>query len=127
MHLLTKTVLVVVGVLHLLPLSGVLGAAHLERLYGLALTEPDLVILMRHRSVLFGLLGVFLIYAAFRPDLRWPALLAGLVSTASFLGLAWSVGGYSAPISRVVVADVAAVSGLILAGVTELVRSAAQS
>jgi hypothetical protein len=65
--------------------------------------------------VLFGLLGVLLIAAAFRPDLRAVALIAGLVSTVSFLGIAWGVGGYNAQVARVVAADVLAVFLLLVA------------
>lgn len=45
----------IVAVIHLLPLAGVLGPQRLQSLYGLAFTEPELVILMQHRAVLFGL------------------------------------------------------------------------
>jgi len=63
---------------------GVLGSDQLHRLYGLAFDDPNLSILMRHREILFGLLGGLIIYAAFRNDLRIIALVAGLVSAGSF-------------------------------------------
>ena len=59
--------LLIAGIIHLLPLTGVLCAAQLERLYGLPFGQPDLLILMRHRALLFGLLGGLLVAAAFRP------------------------------------------------------------
>jgi hypothetical protein len=65
--------------------------------------------------VLFGLLGALLIAAAFRPDLRAVALIAGLVSTVSFLVIAWGVGGHNAQVARVVVADLLAVVLLLVA------------
>ena len=52
-----SSMLVVVGLTHLLPLSGVLGAASLANLYGLQFNEANLEILMRYRAVLFGLLN----------------------------------------------------------------------
>lgn len=66
-----SAMLFIVGVIHLLPLSGVLGAERLGLLYGLQFHEPNLAILMRHRAVLFGLLGAFFIAAAFQPS--WQA------------------------------------------------------
>jgi hypothetical protein len=72
---------------------------------------------MRHRAVLFGLLGAFLVYAAFRPELQAIALVAGFVSVVSFLAIAWSVGGYNAAIGRVVTADLVALACLIIAAV----------
>ncbi|MES3021321.1 MAG: phosphopantetheine adenylyltransferase [Pseudomonadota bacterium] len=103
-----SAMLIIVGIIHLLPLSGILGSDRLAALYGLSFTDPNLAILMRHRAVLFGLLGVFLIFAAFRPALQTLAFIAGFISVASFLWLAWSVGGYNAQIARVFMADIVA-------------------
>lgn len=108
--------LVVVGIIHLLPLSGVLGPERLAALYGIGITEPNIEILMRHRAVLFGVLGLFLVYAAFRPSLQLLALVGGSASVFSFLWLAWSVEGYNELVGRIVMADVAAAFCLVLAG-----------
>lgn len=113
---LTSLLFAIVGVIHLLPVSGLLGAERLTRLYGLDFSHPDLAILMRHRAVLFGLLGALLIAAALRPALQPLALIAGLVSVLSFLLLAWTTGGYGAGIGRIVSADVVALACLIIAG-----------
>jgi hypothetical protein len=109
--------LIVVAVIHLLPLSGVLGPARLAALYGIAFDEPNLQILMRHRAVLFGLLGAFLLLAAFQPSLQLIALVAGFVSVVSFLWLAWSVGGYNAQVGRVFIADIVALVCLVVGAV----------
>lgn len=114
MRHLVSTMLVAVAVIHLLPLSGVIGGERLNVLYGLSLDEPNLSILMRHRAVLFGILGLFFLVAAFQPALQVPAFIAGLVSVVSFLWLAWSVGGYNAQVARVVMADVVALICLLI-------------
>ena len=116
MRYLIAASLLVAAIIHLLPLVGVLGAERLSTLYGIAVQEPNLVLLMRHRAVLFGLLGVFLAIAAFRPAWRSAAFVAGLVSVVSFLALAWSGGGYNAAIDRVVIADVVALACLLVGG-----------
>ena len=108
MPYLLRAMLIVIGLIHLLPVTGVLGNERLAQLYGMAFTDPNLSILMRHRAVLFGLLGGFLIYAAFRPDFQPVALIVAGVSVLSFLALAWSVGSYNALIGRVVIADIVA-------------------
>lgn len=113
MKYLVSAMLIVVGVIHLLPLSGVLGSERLASLYGLSFTEPNLEILMRHRAVLFGLLGAFLIFAAFKPAFQTAAFIGGFVSVVAFLYLAWSVGGYNAQVGRVFIADVVALVCLI--------------
>lgn len=114
MRHLVSAMLVVVAIIHLVPLSGLLGTERLAVLYGIQIEEPNLAILMRHRAVLFGLLGVFLLYAAFRPTFQPAAFVAGFVSVLSFLYLAWSVGGYNAQIGRVFTADIVALVCLVV-------------
>ena len=114
MRYMVSAALVLVGIIHLLPLSGVLGGARLAALYGLPFDDPNLAILMRHRAVLFGLLGLFLVLAAFRPALQPLAFIAGFASVLSFLYLAWSVGGYNSQVGRVFAADVVALVCLVI-------------
>lgn len=114
-RILVSAMLVVVASVHLLPVTGVLGTKQLAALYGLSFEDPNLAILMRHRAVLFGVLGLFLLYAAFHPPLQVLALVAGLASVVSFLWLARSVGGYNSLVARVFVADVVALVCLLVA------------
>ncbi|RSZ47575.1 MULTISPECIES: phosphopantetheine adenylyltransferase [unclassified Variovorax] len=116
MRYIVPVALFLVGLIHVLPLAGVLGAARLHGLYGIAIAEPNLEILLRHRAVLFGLLGLFLCQAAFRPSHQAMALVAGLASVASFLLLAVTVGGYNAQLARVFAADLVALVLLVIAG-----------
>lgn len=108
MRHLVSAMLLVVAVIHLLPVVGVLGGPRLAALYGVQLEDPNLEILMRHRAVLFGLLGLFLAFAAFRPALQPIAFAGGGVSVLSFLGLSKVVGGYNEQVGRVFTADVVA-------------------
>jgi len=114
MRYLISAMLVVVAIIHLLPLPGVLGPERLTALYGLSFDEPNLAILMRHRAVLFGLLGIFFLIAAFRPELQPIAFAGGFVSVLSFLYLAWSAGGHNAQVGRVAAADVLALLCLVV-------------
>jgi hypothetical protein len=114
MHHVSSAMLVIAGVIHLLPLSGVLGSQRLAALYGLSFNEPNLAILMRHRAVLFGLLGAFLILAAFRPALQAEAFIAGFTSVISFMGIAQSVGQYNVQVARVVKVDIIALVCLVI-------------
>ena len=120
MRYVVSAMLVIVGVIHLLPLSGVLGAERLSALYGISVAEPNLALLLRHRAVLFGMLGVFLVLSAFRPSLQPIAFVGGLISVLSFLLLAWPLGSFNAEVSRVFYVDVAALVCLCV-GVIALV------
>lgn len=124
---LVSAMLLVVAVIHLLPLPGLLGSSRLSALYGIAFDEPNLAILMRHRAALFGLLGAFLAFAAFRPALQPLAFGAGFVSVLSFLYLARSVGNYNARLGRVFSADVVAFVCLLVGALARaLVQSEGQ-
>ena len=114
MRYLVSAMLVIVAMIHLLPLSGVIGSERLANLYGISFDEPNIAILMRHRAVLFGLLGSFMLVAAFTPSFQVAALVMGFVSVVSFLWLASSVGGYNAAVGRVFAADVVALACLVV-------------
>jgi hypothetical protein len=109
MNTIIAIALVIVGVILALPVIGVVDAAALSRLYGVAFDDPNVVILMRHRAVMFGLVGAFVIVAAFRPELRPLAFAAALIAAGTFLWIALSTGGYNAQLRTVVIADVIAI------------------
>jgi len=115
MRYLITAMLLVAGVIHLLPLSGVLGAPRLSALYGVQIEDPNLLILMRHRAVLFALLGAFLVCAAFKPSLQRAAIAAGLVSAISFLWLTLTAPDYNANLTTVLYADIVAIACLFIA------------
>jgi hypothetical protein len=107
--------LLVAGLIHLLPIPGVMGASTLARLYGIGVHDPNTAILLQHRALLFGVLGLLMLSAIALPWLRVTAMSVGLFSTASFIVIAVAVGGYNPAIGRVVFADVVA-SALLAAG-----------
>ena len=115
MNLAIAVLLTLVGAILALPVAGVVDAAALTRLYGIAFDDPDLVILMRHRAVLLGLIGAFVICAAFKPALRVPAFVAASVAIGAFLWIALSAGGYNAALRTVVIADVVALGLTVVA------------
>lgn len=110
-------VLIAVGVTHLLPIAGVFGGDTLNSLYGVHIDDANVALLMRHRAVLFGLLGVGLIGAAFKPAWQMAALIAAVISTGSFVALAGTVDAVTPQIDRVVVIDAVALALLAVAGV----------
>jgi hypothetical protein len=105
MRFVVPAVLILVAMIHALPVMGVLGAPRLAQLYGIDASDPSLELLLRHRAVLFGLLAGFMVYAAFRPELRPAGLIAGVASVASFLILAQSAASLTEGVATVVRAD----------------------
>lgn len=112
--------LLVAGIIHLLPVPGVMGVSTLTRLYGIKLNDPNTAVLLQHRALLFGVLGVLMLSAIALPWLRVTALSVGLFSAASFIVVAMAVGGYNPAIGRVVFADVVASVLLAVGLVVEL-------
>jgi len=121
MQYVVSAALLIAAVIHLIPLQGILGSDRLVSLYGtLPFDELNLAILMRHRAVLFGLLGLFLLFAAFRPAVQTLAFIAAFVSVISYLWLAWSIGGYNAALARVFTADIVALICLAIGAAAHL-------
>jgi hypothetical protein len=119
MRALVTGLLLLAAVVNLLPAIGVLSTARLEALYGVVVQDPNLAILMRHRAVLFGIVGALLAVAAFYPPARALAIPAGLVSMLAFVALAGSVGDYNPLLRRVVIVDVVASVALVVAAVLD--------
>jgi hypothetical protein len=113
MPLITRAALILAALIHLLPTVGALGGPRLTALYGLPITDPNLEILLRHRAVLFGVVGGLLLAGAFHPPLQAAGLAVGLTSVISFLAIAKAVGGYNRALARVVKADLIALPCLL--------------
>ena len=112
----TITVMIlVVAAIHLAPISGFLGGRRLVRLYGVDPDDGTVMILLRHRAVLFGILGTFFVYAAFERSLQPLAFVAASTSIASFFYLVASTPGASPAIRKIVIGDVMAAVCLTVA------------
>ncbi|GAA1212292.1 hypothetical protein [Pseudonocardia alaniniphila] len=118
MEIAVVVILLVAGLINGLPVIGVAGAGRLARLYGLTMADPDLLVLMRHRALLLGLLGAALVGAAFVPGWRAPAMVAGLVSMLAFVVLARAAPGPK--IRTTAIVDVALSAALAVALVLHL-------
>ncbi len=88
MNLLIAALFLIVGAINLTPVIGVLSTGTLTELYGVDELSGDVALLLRHRAVLFGIVGTLLAAAAFVPNLRLTATIAGLVSMLSYAVLA---------------------------------------
>jgi hypothetical protein len=104
-HRIAGASLFLLSLIHLGPLVGVLGVARVEALYGIDIASPDLEPLLRHRAVLFGMVGAVMLASVWRA--RWRSLAFGLAfaNLASFLALSWQVGDVSAELGRVGIVD----------------------
>ncbi len=125
MSYLIASLMIVAGIIHLLPIAGALGASHLVSLYGVEVKDSNLLILMRHRAVLFAILGAFLVYSAFTPSFQNIAILGGLISATAFLWIAVTTSDYNSNMTRVVYADIIAIICLLIAALISWLGQAA--
>lgn len=116
-HFTLSLCLIIVGIIHLLPGVGVLGQHHLAMLYGVQFTSPEALLLMRHRAVLFVIVGCLLLASVRLQQLQWAAIVAGAVSVLSFLLLAAFPSIYTPQIGKVFYIDVLALLLLLVAAV----------
>ncbi|MGY0499441.1 hypothetical protein ACWZHB_13235 [Nocardia sp. FBN12] len=111
------TLLIGVGVVHVLPGVVALSPRRASTVYGTTVDDPDLILLLRHRAIVLALIGVGLIIGAFTPSVRPVVVGAALISLVSFIGLTVLAGpgGLNAETRRVAWIDVGAVGLLVIA------------
>jgi hypothetical protein len=102
-------ILFIVGTINLLPVIVFFDATKTARLYGLPIEGESLTILMRHRAVLLGLVGLALIAAAVKPEFRVLAIALALISKLAFIFLTFTASDYTAEIRQVALIDVGAI------------------
>jgi hypothetical protein len=113
MELFTKAALIFVCLIHLLPGLGVFGGERLLTLYGISPDEPNLQILLRHRAVLFAMLGAGLAWSIFMPAWRPVMIAASMISMVTFLIIVWLEGSANAALRRAAWIDIVAIVGLL--------------
>ncbi|MGB5349706.1 MAG: hypothetical protein WBN10_08905 [Polyangiales bacterium] len=119
MAVLSTLLICIVSLINLAPTVGAVSSKRLQALYGIAFEDPNLVVLMRHRAILLGIVGALLGVAAFVVPLRPTAYAAGFTSMLSFVLIAWLTGGYNDALRRVVSADLVASAALLAAALID--------
>ncbi|TDR23568.1 phosphopantetheine adenylyltransferase [Marinicella litoralis] len=109
------SLLFVIGLINFLPLIGLLSTAQLSQAYGVVINNNELEVLMRHRALLFGIMGGFVFCALFKPQLRTAALVMTGISMVGFLFLVWSVGEVNDALMKVTMVDILGILCLLLA------------
>ncbi len=103
------------AIINLLPVVSAVMPSKLQDLYGIASGSADLMTLLQHRALLLGLIGVTLAVAAHMPELRWPALIGGIISMGTFVIFTFTRGQMSGPLGKIAMVDIV---GLLIAALT---------
>ncbi len=115
--------LVVVGVINFFPVIGVISAERLSGAYSIDLIGNDIVILMRHRALLFGLVGGFMLYSVFKPSFQTAAMVMATISMLGFLYFVWAVGDFNATLYKIAMIDLVGISCLLVVSALKYVSS----
>ena len=103
--------LFLVGVINFLPIIGMLSLDKINQTYGVSVSDNNLAVLLRHRALLFGLIGGFVIYSVFNPQFQTAAIILASVSMLGYLYFFWSIGGSNAALLKIAQIDIL---GLVL-------------
>ena len=115
MNKIVSVILFIVGIINILPLIVFFDSSKTVKLYGFPIEGESLIILMRHRGVLLGLVGIALITAAFKSEYILLAIGLALISKIAFNFLTFTSTGYTSEIQRVALIDVGSIVLLLIA------------
>lgn len=111
-----RVTLLLAGIINLLPSILVFFPEKIPTAYGILMEDINLELLLRHRAVLFFIVGCSLIFAAWKQDYYIATSSIGLLSMLSFVGLyAWMGTDFNAALTKIMWTDVWA-SLLLLTG-----------
>ena len=107
------------GLINFLPVIGALSRKRIESLYDISVEDGNYEILMRHRAVLFGIVGTLMIASAFVTTLRPAGYAAGLTAMLGYLLITLQVGKYNPNIRRIAIVDIIATAALLTAALID--------
>lgn len=93
MELIFRITLFIAGLINFVPFFVVFFPEKMTSSYGINIPNADFELLLRHRAVLFGIIGGLLLYSALTRKYYDLATLIGLISMVSFLLLFFRIDG----------------------------------
>lgn len=115
MERLISALLIIVGLINFFPAVGILSANVLANAYGIPVPEGDLLILLRHRALLFGIVGAIIIASSFRRHLRFIAIVAAFISMSGFIVLTLISAEHGEKLHNIMLIDIVGVILLMIA------------
>ena len=121
-----RVVLFLSGLIHLLPFALVFLPERIPSAYGVEVTGSDMMLLLRHRAVLFGIVGALMVYSSLKKRHYVPATFVGLASMLSFILMYAITDGVNESLKSVMWVDVAASVALASSAALFLLRSSSK-
>ena len=115
MELLLRICLFLTGMLNLLPAVLAFAPHKIRSSYGIDLPDANYELLLRHRAVLFGIVGGIMLVAAIARKGYFTAVLIGLTSMVSFIVLYYVVdGSINSELTKIMQIDIVGVLILVV-------------
>jgi hypothetical protein len=116
MELILRIALFLTSIVNILPALGAFLPSKMKDAYGIDIPDANFELLLRHRAVLFGIVGGFMLYASITKNYLSLASIIGLISMISFLILYFvSEGHINEPLTKVMKIDAVAAAFLLIA------------
>lgn len=115
MELIFRICLFLAGIINILPSILMFLPQKLADSYGINIPDADYELLLRHRAVLFGIIGGIMIYSALSKEIYSKAVIIGLISMVSFIVLYFVVDGeVNSNLRKVMIVDIIGVVILLV-------------
>lgn len=126
MELLFRITLFVAGVINLLPSLLAFLPDKIAKSYGIPIPNANYELLLRHRAILFGIIGGLMIYSALVKKHYELSTITGLVSMTSFIILYFIIGNeINQELKKVMIIDVVATIILCIGFILFILKSKA--
>lgn len=109
-----RIILFLTGLVNFIPSALALFPDRISKSYGIVLSGADLELLLRHRAILFGIIGGLMIYSSLKKKYYTMAVSIGMISMLSFLILYFLIGGVNQELGKVMQIDAGAVLILVV-------------
>jgi uncharacterized membrane protein (UPF0182 family) len=109
MEIVFRIALFLSGVINFIPSSLAFLPKKINASYGINVTDVNLELLLRHRAVLFGIVGGMMIFSAIFKRYYDLSVIIGGISMVSFVILYYGIGNINAELKKVMLFDVAAI------------------
>ena len=115
MEIVFRICLFIAGVINLLPAMLAFIPKKISDSYGIEVPDANYELLLRHRAILFGIIGGMMIYSAITKKHYSIAVIIGLVSMISFIILYKMINGeINAELSKVMKIDILGIILLLI-------------
>ena len=114
METLFRITLFIAGAINMLPSVLTFFPEKISKSYGIELPDVNFELLLRHRAVLFGIVGSLMIYSAITKKSYLIATVVGLTSMISFILLYFLLNGVNTELGNVMRIDMAGVLVLMI-------------